>query len=83
MMQALELLGLAKGTSPDEAMPNSEEIKPVAVAIIKLRLSKGISRSVSQSVSSILLTHMGVNKMLQLQLSMATQPFVTSTKLTF
>ena len=51
MMQALELLELAKGTSPDEAMLNSEEIKPVAVAIIKLRLSKDISRSVSQSVS--------------------------------
>jgi len=27
---------------------NSEEIKPVAIAIIKLRLSEGISQSVSQ-----------------------------------
>jgi len=42
MMQALELLWLAKGTSLDEAMLNSEEIKPVAIAIIKLRLSEGI-----------------------------------------
>jgi len=30
MMQALELLPLAKGTSRGEAMLNSEEIKPVA-----------------------------------------------------
>ena len=31
-------------------MLNSEEIKPVAIAIIKLRLSERISQSVSQSV---------------------------------
>jgi len=37
--------------SPDEATLNSEEIKPVAMAIIKLRLSEGISKGVSQSVS--------------------------------
>jgi len=48
MMQALELLRLAKGTSPDEAALNSEEIKPVALANIKLRLSEGISQSVSR-----------------------------------
>jgi len=30
---------------------NSEEIKPVAIAIIELRLSEGISQSVRQSVS--------------------------------
>jgi len=30
-MQAMELLQLAKGTSPDEASLNSEEIKPVAI----------------------------------------------------
>ena len=29
-------------------MLNSEEIKPVAIAIIELRLSEGISQSVSQ-----------------------------------
>ena len=51
MMQALELLWLAKGTPRDEATLNSEEIKPVAIAIIELRLSEGISKSVSQSVS--------------------------------
>ena len=28
---------------------NSEEIKPIAIAIIELRLSEGISQSVSQS----------------------------------
>ena len=32
-------------------MLNSEEIKPVAIAIIELRLSEGISQSVMQSVS--------------------------------
>ena len=37
--------------SPDEAMLNSEEIKAVALAIIELHLSEGISQSVSQSVS--------------------------------
>jgi len=34
MIQALELLRLAKSTSPDEVTLNSEEIKPVAIAII-------------------------------------------------
>jgi len=33
-------------------MLNSEEIKPVAIAIIELCLSEGISQSVSQSVSN-------------------------------
>jgi len=51
MMKELELLRLAKGTSPNEAMLNSEEIKPVAIAIIGLRLSEGISKGVSKSVS--------------------------------
>ena len=37
MIQALELLCLAKCTSWDEATLNSEEIKPVAKAIIELR----------------------------------------------
>ena len=35
----------------DEATLNSEEIKPVATAIIELHLSEGISRPVSQPVS--------------------------------
>jgi len=37
--------------SLDKATLISEEIKPVAIAIIKLRLSEGISKGVSQSVS--------------------------------
>jgi len=41
MMQALELLWLA-------ATVYSEEIKPVALAIIELCFSEGISQSVSQ-----------------------------------
>ena len=51
MMQALELLRLVKGMSPNEATLNSEEIKPLAIASIELRLSEGISKGVSQSVS--------------------------------
>ena len=39
MMQALELLRLAKGTSRDKATLNSEEIKPIALAVIRLHLS--------------------------------------------
>jgi len=41
MMQALELLRLVKR---HEATLNSEEIKPVAIVIIELRLSEGISK---------------------------------------
>jgi len=37
-----------KGTSQDEATLNSEEIKPIALAVIKLRLSESISQIVSQ-----------------------------------
>jgi len=43
--------GWQKGTSQDEATLNSEEIKPVALAIIELCLSEDLSQSVSQSVS--------------------------------
>ena len=42
MMQALEL-PWQKGTYRDKVMLNSEEIKPVALTIIELRLSEGIS----------------------------------------
>jgi len=42
MMQALELQQLQKGTSPDEAMLNSEEIKPMTRVVIELRLPEGI-----------------------------------------
>ena len=51
MIQALELLWLEKCMSWDKVTLNSEEIKPVAIAIVKLRLSEGISKSVSQSFS--------------------------------
>ena len=44
---------MPKGTSCAEVTSNSEKIKPVALAIVKLRLSEGIiSQSGSQSVSS-------------------------------
>ena len=39
----IQLLQLAKGMSRDEAMLNSEEINPIALAIIELCLSEGIS----------------------------------------
>ena len=42
MIQAMEKLWLA-GMSWDKATLNSEEIKPVALAIIELHLSEGIS----------------------------------------
>ena len=43
--------GVPKGTSRDEATLNSGKIKPVALAVIKLCLSEGISQSVSQLLS--------------------------------
>ena len=39
--------------SRDKVTLNSEEIKPVAIAIIDLRLSEGIIQSVSQSLISL------------------------------
>ena len=43
---------MPKGTCPAEATSNSEKIKPVALAIIKLRLSEGISQLLSQSLEN-------------------------------
>ena len=43
--------GMPKGTCPAEAMSNSEKIKTLALAVIKVRLSEGISQSVIYSVS--------------------------------
>ena len=42
---------MPKGTSWAEAMSNSEKIRPVALAVIELRLSEDVSQSVSQAVS--------------------------------
>jgi len=42
IMRALELQQLVKGTSQDEAALNIEEIKPITLAVIELRLSEGI-----------------------------------------
>ena len=49
MMQALELLWLAKSTSWAEAKSNSAKIRPIVLAVIKLCLSKDISKGMSQS----------------------------------
>ena len=43
--------GWQKGTSRDEAASNSAKIKPIALVVIELRLSEGISHADSQSVS--------------------------------
>ena len=43
---------MPKGTSQAEVMLNSEKIKPVALAVIELRLSEGISQLLSQSVEN-------------------------------
>ena len=51
-MQALELQQWLKGTSWDEATLNNGEIKSIALAVIELCLSEGISQSVSQTVST-------------------------------
>ena len=42
---------MPKGTCQAEAMSNSKKIKPVALAIIELRFSEGISQSVTYSVN--------------------------------
>ena len=42
--------GWRKGTSRDKATLISEEIKPITLVVIELRLSEGISQIVSQSV---------------------------------
>ena len=42
---------MPKGTCWAKAMSNSEKIKPVALAVIELHLSEGISQLLSQSVA--------------------------------
>ena len=42
---------MLKVTSQAKTTSSSEKIKPIALAIIELRLSEGISQSVTQSVS--------------------------------
>ena len=41
---------MPKGTSWVEATSNSEKTKPIALAVIELRLFEGISQLLSQSV---------------------------------
>ena len=43
---------MPKGTCWAEATLNSEKIKPIALAVIELRLSEGIRQAVSQSVEN-------------------------------
>ena len=51
MKNALYVLRYAKRHLSAEVTSNSEKIKPVALAIIKLRLSEGISQSVTYLLS--------------------------------
>ena len=44
--------GMPKDTSWAEVMLNSEKIKPIALAVIELRLSEGISQSGSPSLEN-------------------------------
>ena len=44
---------MPKGTSWAEVTSNSEKIKSIALAVIKLHLSEGISQAVSQSGSQV------------------------------
>ena len=46
--------GMSKGTSQAEVTSNSEKIKPIALAVIELHLSEGISQSVSRKFDLIL-----------------------------
>ena len=43
---------MPEGTYWAEAMSNSENIKPVALAVIELHLSEGIGQLLSQSVEN-------------------------------
>ena len=52
MMQALELLRLAKGTYLNKVTRIIEEIRPVALAISELCFFEGISMSDSQSMEN-------------------------------
>ena len=45
---------MPKGTCQVESMSNSEKMKPVALAVIEVWVSEGISQSVSQSVENLL-----------------------------
>jgi len=39
---------MPKGTCLAEVIPNSEKVKPIALAVVKLRLAEGVSHTVSQ-----------------------------------
>jgi len=48
MMQVQSFYGWSKGTSHNELTVSNEEIKPIALAVFKLCLSKEISKSARQ-----------------------------------
>ena len=53
MKNALYVLWYANDTSQAEAKSNSEKIKPIALAVIKLRLSEGIGQSMQSLSQSV------------------------------
>jgi len=52
MIHAFYILWLAKCTSQDKVMLNSEEIEPVTTSIVDLRMAEGISELVRELVST-------------------------------
>ena len=52
IMHCMYCSSMPKGSSQAEVTSNSEKIKPIALAVIALCLSEGISQSVSQSLEN-------------------------------
>ena len=51
MVEPLELVQLSKKHVSDKVTSNIARIKPIALVVIELHLSEGISKSASQSVT--------------------------------
>ena len=49
-MRALYVCSMPKGMSWDKATSNTEKIKPVALAIIKLHLPESIRQAIENSI---------------------------------
>ena len=60
--------GMPKGTCRAEAMSNSETTKPVALAVLELRLSEGISQLLIQSVENSVKSHSNLLKAFRVNL---------------
>ena len=65
MMCELSYCGMPKGTCQAKATSISEKIGPVALAIINLCLSEGISKSVSQLAENSTILFLFCNNLLE------------------